>query len=81
VYSRARRCEFKQVEDETGRGVRWTVGNALEVLWDDSRFDELVALARDESYGKARRWWSWDLVTRRSRRPGVWLSSCLMISL
>lgn len=46
--------EFKQVEDETGEGLRWTVGNALEVLWDDARFDDLVALVRDESFGKAR---------------------------
>jgi HEAT repeat protein len=34
--------------------LRWAIGNALEVLWDDARFDELVALARDESFGKAR---------------------------
>ena len=34
--------------------LRWAVGNALEVLCDDSRFEELVELARDESYGKAR---------------------------
>ncbi|WP_162799159.1 HEAT repeat domain-containing protein [Nocardioides sp. 616] len=46
--------EFMQVEDETGMGLRWTVGNALEVLWDDARFDDLVALARDESFGMAR---------------------------
>ena len=46
--------EFKRVEDETGMGLRWTVGNALEVVWDYARFDDLVALARDESYGKAR---------------------------
>lgn len=46
--------EFKQAEDETGMGLRWTVGNALEVLWDDSCFDDLVALTRDESFGKAR---------------------------
>lgn len=34
--------------------LRWAIGNALEVMWDDSRFDELVALARDGSFGKAR---------------------------
>lgn len=34
--------------------LRWAIGNALEVLWDDLRFDELVALAREESFGKAR---------------------------
>lgn len=46
--------EFKQVEDETGMGLRWTVGNALEVVWDDARFDDLVSLVRDETFGKAR---------------------------
>lgn len=59
--------EFKHAEDETGMGLRWTVGNALEVLWDDSRFDELVALTRDESFGKAR-----EMVTLglgRSKKP------------
>lgn len=46
--------QFRLVDDESGMGLRWTVGNALEVVWDDSRFDDLVALARDESFGKAR---------------------------
>lgn len=46
--------EFKQVEDETGMGLRWVVGNALEVVWDDAWFDDLVSLARDERFGKAR---------------------------
>lgn len=47
--------------------LRWGIGNALEVLWADSRFDELVALARDESFGKAR-----EMVVLglgRSKRP------------
>lgn len=34
--------------------LRWAVGNGIEILWDDSRFDELVELARDERFGKAR---------------------------
>jgi hypothetical protein len=34
--------------------LRWAVGNALEVLWDDTRFDDLVELARDQRFGKAR---------------------------
>lgn len=59
--------EFKQVEDETGMGLRWTVGNALEVLWDDTRFDELVALVRDESFGKAREMLALGL--GRSKKP------------
>lgn len=47
-------AQFQQVEDETGMGLRWTVGNALEVLWDDAFFDDLVSLARDQGFGKAR---------------------------
>jgi HEAT repeat protein len=34
--------------------VRWAAGNAIEVLWDDARFDDLVELAVDRRYGKAR---------------------------
>jgi hypothetical protein len=59
--------EFRQVDDATGTGLRWTIGNALEVVWDDARFDDLVALARDESFGKAR-----EMVVLgigRSKRP------------
>lgn len=41
-------------EEEEEELLRWAIGNALEVLWDDARFDDLVALARDESLGKAR---------------------------
>jgi HEAT repeat protein len=47
--------------------MRWAVGNGIEVLWDDARFEELVALARDERYGKAR-----EMVVLglgRSKRP------------
>ncbi len=34
--------------------LRWAVGNAVEVLWDDTRFDDLVELARGQRFGKAR---------------------------
>lgn len=40
--------------DPMGESLRWAVGNALEVFWDDSRFDELVALTMDQRYGNAR---------------------------
>jgi len=46
---------------------RWAVGNGIEVLWDDGRFDELVDLARDQRFGKAR-----EMVVLgmgRSKRP------------
>ncbi len=35
-------------------GYRWAVGNALEIVADDSVFDELVAVAQDRTYGRAR---------------------------
>jgi HEAT repeat protein len=40
--------------DARQESLRWAIGNALEVLWHDDRFDELVALARDPRFGKAR---------------------------
>ncbi len=40
--------------DPKGELLRWAVGNALWVLWDDTRFDELVDLAQDPRFGKAR---------------------------
>ncbi len=49
--------EFRRVDasvDPTGTGLRWSIGNALDVLADDSVFDELVELVRDRRYGKAR---------------------------
>lgn len=59
--------EFKKAKDETGMGLRWTIANALEIVWDDARFDDLVALARDESFGKARE--MIVLGIGRSKRP------------
>lgn len=47
--------------------LRWAVGNAIEVLWDDDRFDELVELARDDRFGKARQ--MVVLGFGRSKRP------------
>jgi len=45
---------FQRIEDGTGSSLRWAVGNALDVTWDDARFDDLVKLARDRRYGRAR---------------------------
>ncbi|WP_422936555.1 HEAT repeat domain-containing protein [Sinomonas sp. P47F7] len=53
--------------DPRSESLRWAVGNGIEVLWDDSRFNDLIALARDERYGKAR-----EMVVLglgRSKRP------------
>lgn len=40
--------------DPGATGLRWTMGNAIDALADDSYFDELVDLARDRKYGRAR---------------------------
>lgn len=58
---------FRWVEDSTGLGSRWAVGNALDVTWEDARFHDLVGLVRDRSYGRAR-----EMVVLgldRSKRP------------
>jgi len=49
--------EFRRVDaavDPKGLGLRWTIGNALDLLFDDASFDELVELATDRRYGRAR---------------------------
>jgi len=49
--------EFRRLDvsaDPTGTGLRWTIGNALEVLFADANFEAFAELARDERYGKAR---------------------------
>jgi hypothetical protein len=53
--------------DPMGESLRWAVGNALDVLWDDTRFDELVALTLDQRFGTARQMVVLGL--GRSRRP------------
>jgi HEAT repeat protein len=47
--------------------ARWAVGSALEAMWDDSRFDELAALARDRRCGESRQMVVLGL--GKSRRP------------
>lgn len=62
--------EFRAVDaevDPTGTGLRWTIGNALEVLFDDVDFDAFVELAVDERYGKARQMVVLGLA--RSKKP------------
>ncbi len=49
--------EFRNIDasaDPSGLGLRWTVGNALEVLFDDAHFDELAELAQNRRYGRSR---------------------------
>ena len=45
--------EFHRVE-EGGSSLRWAIGNALEVVADDTVFDDLVEIVQDPSYGRAR---------------------------
>lgn len=52
--ARALVTEFRSAEDATGTGLRWAIANGLEVVADDSVFDDIVALLRDPSSGKAR---------------------------
>jgi HEAT repeat protein len=47
-------AEFRRVSDPTGLGPRWVIGNALEVVADDSIFDDVALIVRDPSFGKAR---------------------------
>jgi len=64
--------EFRQLDmsvDPTGTGLRWTIGNALDVLADDSCFDELVELVRNRHFGKARQMVVLGL--GKSKKPGV----------
>lgn len=54
---RAMIAEFREVsveDDPSGLGLRWTIGNALRVLFDDAHYEALVDLAMDHRYGRAR---------------------------
>ncbi|MFI5626319.1 HEAT repeat domain-containing protein [Nocardioides sp. NPDC051685] len=55
--------------DRRVESVRWAIGNAIEVLWDDTLYDELVGLLSDRRYGRAR-----EMIvegTRKSKRPEI----------
>lgn len=39
--------EFRNSQDERPMGLRWTIGNALEVVADDTVRDDMIELARD----------------------------------
>lgn len=45
---------FRTVTNRSGMGIRWAIGNTLEVVADDSVTDEIIALATDRRYGPAR---------------------------
>jgi HEAT repeat protein len=52
--SRALVEAFESVQDATGAGIRWIIGNALEALASDAIADDLIRLATDRRYGRAR---------------------------
>jgi HEAT repeat protein len=47
-------AEFERADDPTGTGVRWAIGNALEVLAGDEIADGMIKLAMDRRHGRAR---------------------------
>jgi HEAT repeat protein len=46
--------QFRRVVDPSGLGPRWVIGNALEVVIDDSVFDDVAAIVQEPAFGKAR---------------------------
>jgi HEAT repeat protein len=46
--------EFERAEGPTADGLRWAIGNSLEVLANDEIADEMIEVATDRRYGKAR---------------------------
>jgi HEAT repeat protein len=47
-------AEFDRSEDSTGAGLRWVIGSALEVLSNEDIAQDLIRLASDRRFGKAR---------------------------
>ena len=45
---------FRTVEDHTGLGLRWVIGNALAVVADTSCLPDIEDLVRRREYGRAR---------------------------
>jgi HEAT repeat protein len=60
--------QFRRVSDPTGLGPRWVIGNALEVVADDSVFDEVASIVRDPGFGKARQMVVLGLARSKDRR-------------
>ncbi|MGH2829847.1 MAG: HEAT repeat domain-containing protein [Actinomycetota bacterium] len=47
-------AEFERVKDPTGEGLRWTIGWALSVVATDEALGEILRLAGEKRYGRAR---------------------------
>jgi HEAT repeat protein len=46
--------EFRRADEAASPGLRWAIGNALDVVGDDSVAPEMVAIALDRAYGPSR---------------------------
>jgi HEAT repeat protein len=46
--------EYRNTPDSENRGLKWAIGNALEVLASDKIFDDIVELVQDKRHGIAR---------------------------
>jgi len=46
--------EFRNAPASTNTGLKWAIGNALEVVATEDIFEELIELAQDKRHGKAR---------------------------
>lgn len=66
--SRALVREFQR--SELNWTARWAVANSLSVVADDSIFDDLVVLVKDQSYGRAREMLTSALVRADKERSG-----------
>jgi HEAT repeat protein len=60
--------QFRRVADPSGLGPRWVIANALEVVADDSVFDDVAAIVCDRSFGKARQMIVLGLARSKDRR-------------
>lgn len=62
--------EFRKADrlaEPAAHSLLWAIGNALEVVYDDAHFDEIVELAWDRRYGTARQMMILGL--GKSKRP------------
>ena len=59
--------ELDPQEDPTGTGLRWTIGNALDVLFSDVSYDAYVTLVVEPAFGRGREMLA--LALGRSKRP------------
>ncbi len=59
--------EFRRVDSEPS-GLKWAIGNALDVVANDAVMDEMIDLAIDKRHGKAREMVVSGLGNMRDRR-------------